>query len=102
MSLFIQTTARAPRRVIASHVRKDAVTALVRAAAQRTVATLCAERSAAAAREVAFLAMVRGRIHGDAMAVKVSVTADVTIHAPDRAAYYRALRAIGAVVWGVA
>ena len=101
MSLLIQTPARTSRPMV-SVVRKDTCVALVRAAAARTVATLCAERSAAVARETAFMAMVRGRIHADASAVKVSVTADVTIHCPDRAAYYRALRAIGAVVWGVA
>lgn len=95
MSLLIHT----PNTRTSGHVslvRKDTCAALVRQAAQRTVATLCAERSASYAREASFMAMVRARLHGDASAVKVSVRADVVIPC-DRAGYFRALRALGAM-----
>lgn len=90
MALLIQAPiARTSRPV--SVVRKDTCAALVRQAAQRTVATLCAERSASYAREASFMAMVRGSIARDANAVKVRVVADVVIPC-SREAYLRKLR----------
>ena len=95
MALLIQAPITRTSRPV-SAVRKDTCAALVRQAAQRTVATLCAERSASYAREASFLAMVRANIARDASAVKVALTVDLKVSGT-RAQYLWTLRALGSM-----
>ena len=92
MSLLIQASPVRTSRPV-SAVRKDTCATLVRQAAQRTVATLCAERSASCAREMAFMAMVRANIARG----KAALVVDVVIPC-DRAGYLLALR-VDARMW---